>query len=141
MATSGCTLNIKIGEAARPSTYKVPVRPPDPKSHGESWRGKYPHEKPFTSKQLAVADASGTAAASISHPANKMQLPKLQSTHDANDDGVYSKSEFANLLAASGQKGNSDILFEALDTDGSGTLSKAEIEALGQDATGRARRA
>ena len=140
MATSGCSLNIKVGEVARPSTYKAPQRIPDPKNHDESWRIKWPHNKAWVSTTSIIADASNTAQAGASHPANKIQLPKLQSKYDENQDGVINRTEFRNLLKAAGDGSNADQLFDAMDVDGDGVLVKSEIEALGQDPTNRARR-
>ena len=140
MATSGCSLNIKIGEIARPSTYKAPQRIPDPTNHDESWRIKWPHNKTSVSTSSIIADATSTAQAWISHPANKIQLPKLQSAYDADMDGVINRSEFRNLLQAAGDGSNADQLFDAMDIDGDGVLVKSEIKALGQDPTNRARR-
>ena len=134
---SGCCLNIKIGEAPRPSTYQLPAPKKTPVTHEEAWQMKSQFAKAWFPD--SSDDANDTAKAWLSHPANKMQLPGLQKAHDADGDGVTNRSEFESLLKAAGSAANADRLFNAMDADGDGFLSEAEIKALGQDASGRAR--
>ena len=138
---SGCCLNIKIGEAARPSTYKKPVRVPEPTCHEESWtiKSKVPDPEWFT-LESSVNLANATASAWMARPGNKMQLKSFQKQFDSDGDGVIDQSEFKNLLKAAGSGNDSDALFAAMDADGDGVLTEAEIKALGQDQDGRARK-
>jgi len=129
----------KIGEVARPSTYQVSVPLPEPVTHEDSWQWKARATAPFesvTNATIARA-ATGTAAAWLAHPSNKMQLPSLHKEHDADGDGVVSSDEFTSLLKAAGSSSNANALFAAMDVDGDGFLTEAEIKALGQGATGR----
>ena len=110
---SGCCLNIKIGEAPRPSTYKGPAKPiPVAKTHAQAWQIKSQVPIPVWATDDAVAeDATGTAQAWLSHPANKMQLPSLQKMVDTDGDGVTNRTEFAALLKAAGSGSNANLLF------------------------------
>ena len=137
---SGCNLNIKIGEVARPSTYKLSKPIPTPKTHAQSWQIKSQVPEPTWATDNAIAEeATSVAQAWLSHPANKMQLPSLQKMHDVDGDGLTNRDEFKELLKAVGQGGDSDLLFSQMDADGDGVLTEAEIKALGQDRDGRAR--
>ena len=138
---SGCNLNIKVGEVARPSTYKAPKPVPAPTTHGEAWVLKQLESKapqpPWERENSFVEDATATAQAWLSHPANKMQLPSLQKLADTDGDGVTSRAEFKNLLRAAGSNADDAVLFSAMDADGDGVLSEAEIKALGHGKSGR----
>ena len=137
---SGCALNIKIGECARPNTYK-PAKPvPVPKTHSQAWQIKSQVPEPTWATDNAIADeATSVAQAWLSHPANKMQLPSLQKMHDLDGDGLTNRAEFEALLKAAGSGSNANLLFDQMDADGDGVLTEAEIKALGQDRDGRAR--
>ena len=135
---------IKIGEAARPSTYKKPVRLPDPTTHDEAWVQKSSpwmmKSNPWVTEDTVDGLANDTASAWLKHPANKLQLPSLQKAHDLDGDGVTNEEEFKSMLKAAGANVDSTVLFAAMDVDGDGVLTDAEIKALGQDRDGRAAR-
>jgi hypothetical protein len=139
MATSGCTLNIKIGEVARPNTFKPSKPVPNPTNHFDAWTLKSKAPEPVLVTQSTIAnDAASTAQAWLSHPANHMQLESLRKAHDYDNDGVTSRAEFQNLLRAAGSKADANLIFDQIDKDGDGFLTEAEIKALGQDRDGRA---
>lgn len=136
---SGCIQNLKVGEAPRPNTYPGPpklIR--EPKTHYESFilKAKAP-VVPRASATTAAMDADSTAQAWMKHPANKMQVTRL--LYDADGDGVTSRTEFKSMLAAAGSSLDSNLVFDRMDRDGDGFLSEAEINAIGQDASGIAR--
>ena len=131
---------IKIGECARPNTYKPKVPVPDPTNHAEAWQIKSLVPKPeWKTDAIISEDATDTAKAWMSHPANKMQLPSLQKAADTDGDGLVDKSEFKELLKAAGSGSDANLLFDQMDVDGDGVLTEAEIKALGQDRDGRAK--
>ena len=66
-------------------------------------------------------------------PANKMTLSAVQDGVDANNDGLIDADEFKALLAAGGYKGGGAAgIFAAIDADGDGVLTEAEIKKLSQ---------
>lgn len=139
MSGHGCMREIKIGEVARPSTYKLPKAVPKPTSNEEAWAIKSQLPKhTWLSPQTTSDLATSTAQAWLSHPANKMQLPSLQKAADTDGDGVISVNEFKTLLKSAGSGTDADLLFASMDADGDGVLTEAEIKALGQDSTGKA---
>ena len=138
MATYGLLQNIKIGEAARPSTYKKPVQVPEPKTNEQQWQVKSklpPHV--WSTRQTAADEANAVAQAWMSHPANKMQLPSLQKAADTDGDGLIDTAEFKKLLASAGSGADASHLFAQMDTDGDGVLTEAEIKMLGHGKSGR----
>jgi hypothetical protein len=66
-------------------------------------------------------------------PANKMTIASVQQGVDADGDGQIDKTEFKELLRASGYTGKeAAALFAKIDKDGDGTLTQAEIKLLSQ---------
>ena len=102
-------------------------------THHQSWLIK----NPVSPEPVKVSPASIHAAAStvarewLKHPANKLQLTALQAQFDVDGDGIE-QHEFKDLLRAAGSKADADLLFEQIDADGDGKLSKDEIKALGR---------
>jgi hypothetical protein len=133
----------KIGEAIRPSTFKIPERVPDATQHEELFRQKMPGTPMLLSEEMIMDEASATAKAWLKHPANKMQLSSFKKEHDTDGDGLISQNEFSSLLKAAGSNSSGTdaaALFNFMDKDGDGTLDEAELKALGQDQHGLGKR-
>jgi hypothetical protein len=134
-------LNIKIGEASRPSTFKVKQPLPQATTMEESWVIKSQVPQHVWQTPLTTANnATDTAKAWLKHPANKMQLKSLRDEHDTDGDGVTNREEFKSLLRAAGSTADANLLFDKMDRDGDGILTEDEIKALGQDRMGLAGR-
>ena len=101
--------------------------------HNDAWLATK-ETPPFqmTSDKIK-AEANAAVKSWLRHPAYKMTLSKVQEGADANMDGVIDREEFSELMKRAGYKGaEANALFDYVDKDKDGSLTKAEMKKLHQ---------